>query len=119
MPSWRTLVAPAALCAFVATLGALPYLEFAQERGSLQPFKSAFDEDTYLLGDIHSPYRFLSDAVVKTIALLTPGLTGVFVATDVVIPILVVIAAWLLVTRLVKRTGLRILCVLLLLFGQE
>jgi hypothetical protein len=119
LPEWRALVAPAALSVFVATLGFLPYLEFDRNWGSLEAFKSAFDEDTYLLGDIRTPHRFLSEAAVDVIDFLTPGLTGLMIAMDVVVPVLVVIAAWLLVTRLIKETGPRILCVLLLLFGQE
>ena len=112
-------MAPAALSAFVAGLGVLPYVEFSRHEGRLEAFKSAFDEDTYLLGDTSTPYRFLSDAAVGVIDLLTPGLTGLMIATDIAFPVLVVIAAWLLMTRVVQDTGVRILSVLLLLFGQE
>ena len=119
LPEWRPLVAPAALSAFVAVLGALPYLEFARHQGSLEAFKSAYDEDTYLLGDSSTPYRFLSEGVLEVLAFVTPGVTGLLIAADVVIPVLVVLAAWLLVTRLVRSTGSRLFCVLLLLFGQE
>ena len=117
--AWRPLVPPAALSAFVAALGVLPYLMFAHDQGSLKAFKSAFDEDTYLLSSTPTPYRFLSDAAVELIDFFTPGATGLLIAADIVIPIVVVIAAWLLVTRIVEDTGLRMLSVLLLLFGQE
>jgi len=38
-----------AVLVFVAALGALPYIPFAHDQGSLQPFTSAFDEaDQYM-----------------------------------------------------------------------
>ena len=110
---------PAALSAFVAGLGLLPYLTFARQQGSLKPFKSAFDEDSYLLNSASAPYRFLSGASVGVIDVLTPGMTGLLITADVLIPILVVISTWMLATRLVGGAGPRLLCALLLLFGQE
>ncbi len=56
----RDVVPAAALCLFVAVLGVLPYAEFARDRGSIQAFKSAYDEDTYLLNDLWSPDRVSS-----------------------------------------------------------
>ena len=112
-------MAPAALSAFVAGLGLLPYLTFARQQGSLKPFKSAFDEDSYLLNSASAPYRFLSGASVGVIDVLTPGMTGLLITADVLIPILVVISTWMLATRLVGGAGPRLLCALLLLFGQE
>ena len=115
----RDVVPAVGLCLFVTALGLLPYEKFARVRGSIQAFKSAYDEDTYLLPDLSVPYRFVSEGVVDVLRLMTPGLTGLMIAADVVIPMLVVIAAWFLVTRLVRGTGARVMCVLLLLFGQE
>ena len=108
------------MLAFVAVLGMLPYVEFARAQGSLREFVSAFDEATYLLGDTSTPYRYLSEAAVEVIAAVTPGgVAGLLIAADILIPVVVAAAAWLLVRNLVQHDGLRVLCVLLLLFGQE
>ena len=119
-PRWRQLAVPSAVLAFVAGAGMLPYVEFARAQGSLREFVSAFDEATYLLGDTSTPYRYLSEAAVEVIAAVTPGgVAGLLIAADILIPVVVAAAAWLLVRNLVQHDGLRVLCVLLLLFGQE
>ena len=119
-PRWRGSAVPSAVLAFVAVLGMLPYVEFARAQGSLREFVSAFDEATYLLGDTSTPYRYLSEAAVEVIAAVTPGgVAGLLIAADILIPVVVAAAAWLLVRNLVQHDGLRVLCVLLLLFGQE
>ncbi len=100
-------------------MGLLPYVAFARRQRSPEAFKSAFDEDTYLLGDTSAPYRFLSDGFVGAIDFATPDTAWLMIATDILIPCLVVSTAWLLVTRIANGTAFRVLSVLLLLFGQE
>jgi hypothetical protein len=117
-PRWRGAAAPVATCAFVAVLGLIPYTLFTLEQGS-RAFVSAFDEPTYLLGDTSTPYRFLSEAILRILAIGPGGLGGLFVAADVLIPVVVAATAWLLARNIVEHDGLRALLVLLLLFGQE
>lgn len=116
---WRSIAAPAALCALIAGLGALPYVMFVRDWGSLGVFTSAFDESSYQIFDITSPYRYFSAAVVGLFELLTPSAGSFLLLSDLVVPVAVALAAWAVAARSVKGTGLRLLGALLLLFGQE
>jgi hypothetical protein len=119
-PRLRPAVAPVALCVFVAALGALPHILFARDWGSFGAFKGSYDEDTYLLGDLATvPSRLLSDGVVHLLNAVTPSVESLMLVADVVLPVLVALAVWSLVVRLVDDTGLRLLAALLLLFGPS
>ncbi|MBA2522488.1 MAG: hypothetical protein H0V25_04065 [Solirubrobacterales bacterium] len=117
--NWPAALAPLALCVFVAGLGAMPYVLSRRDGGSLGVFVSAYDEGTYLIDSAFVPYRLLSDLLVGAMEQVTAKSEGLLLLSDVLLPIVVVLAAWALVTRCLKSTGPRLLAVLLLLFGQE
>jgi hypothetical protein len=71
------------------------------------------------LNELWAPYRFYSEAIVRLLDLVTPGIAGLQIAADVVLPVAAAAVAWALAAQLFASAGARTLCAFLLLFGQE
>lgn len=107
----------------IAALGLWLHLRFSLALGEPTYFKSAYDEDTYLLlwleGGLFR-YRPLSEVAFASLASVVGGrLDAIMIVADLVLPALAAMAAFLLAGELTTRLSGRLSATLLLLFGQE
>jgi hypothetical protein len=108
---------------FAALLGWLPHRRLSEVVGEPSYLKSAYDEDTYalrMIEDSPSPFRLLATLAFRAVhAASGRNLPRALVVSDVVFPAVAALAAWGLASALVRRTPVRVLVSLLLLFGQD
>ena len=121
--SLRLKASLALLALLVGMLGLAPHLVFSWEVGELTYFKSAYDEDTYvLLGgpEVAPPYRLLSTILFSSLCFfLDNDVEWVLIAADFLFPFLCTLAAGYLAAALSRRIWWAVLLSMLILFGQE
>lgn len=107
----------------IGMMGIMPHVVFSINMGEISYFKSAYDEEYYILQAIglgSRPDRLISAFFVKIIYLIAGrNVEHTLIIADFIFPIFCYIAAFFLASVIVSGALQRILLALLFLFGQE
>lgn len=107
----------------IGVMGIIPHIVFSINMGEVSYFKSAYDEEYYILQAIDlgsRPDRLISAVLVKIIYLLAgKNVENTLIIADFIFPFFCYIAAFFLASVIVSGALQRILLALLFLFGQE
>lgn len=107
----------------IGVMGIMPHIVFSINMGEISYFKSASDEEYYILQAIDlgsRPDRLISAVLAKIIYLLAgKNVENTLIIADFIFPFFCCIAAFFLASVIVSGALQRILLALLFLFGQE